>query len=123
MILYQKLLCSIKAQNSTSRPMVYKIHLLSTVALLLLGFLPLTSAHDRGSDVKNTIDMEASQAAQINSSWPSQLSFPTDSSASLQSYFSYTQASGLMLAHIVVMTVAWFFILPIGKYKFHTAES
>lgn len=103
--------------------MVYKIHLLSTAALLLLGFIPLTSAHDHGSGVRKTIDMEALPAAQINSSWPSQLSFPTNSSASFQSYFSYPQASGLMLAHIVVMTVAWFFILPIGKYNFYTAES
>ena len=37
-------------------------------------------------------------------------------SASTQSYFAYPALSGLMLAHIVVMTIAWFFVLPIGKY-------
>lgn len=32
-----------------------------------------------------------------------------------QSYFAYPQHGSLMLAHIGLMTIAWFFILPIGK--------
>lgn len=35
-------------------------------------------------------------------------------SASPSSYFSYAPYSGLMLAHILLMTIAWFFILPVG---------
>lgn len=30
------------------------------------------------------------------------------------SYFSYAHYPSLLLAHIVLMTLAWFFILPIG---------
>lgn len=38
------------------------------------------------------------------------------SSVSPQSYFTYPALSSLMLAHIVLMTIAWFFVLPIGKH-------
>ena len=31
-----------------------------------------------------------------------------------QSYFAYTDHAGLMMAHIVFMTVGWLFVLPIG---------
>jgi len=30
-------------------------------------------------------------------------------------YFAHPEHGGIMLAHIVLMTVAWFFVLPIGK--------
>ena len=32
-----------------------------------------------------------------------------------ESYFSYPHFGSLMLAHIALMTIAWFFVLPIGK--------
>lgn len=35
-------------------------------------------------------------------------------SASPQSYFTYPALRGLMLGHIILMTIAWFFVLPIG---------
>ena len=38
------------------------------------------------------------------------------SSASPQSYFTYPALSGLMLGHIVLMSVAWVFVLPVGKH-------
>ena len=31
-----------------------------------------------------------------------------------QSYFTYANHSGLMLAHIAFMTLGWLFVLPIG---------
>lgn len=31
-----------------------------------------------------------------------------------QTYFRYSEHSGLMMAHIFFMTIAWVFILPIG---------
>ena len=37
------------------------------------------------------------------------------SSTSPQSYFTYPSARGLILGHIVLMTLAWFLILPIGE--------
>lgn len=30
------------------------------------------------------------------------------------SYFTYSDYSGLMMAHIILMTVGWLFVLPIG---------
>ena len=35
-----------------------------------------------------------------------------------QSYFTYGNHSGLILAHIAFMTLGWFFVLPIGALKF-----
>lgn len=32
-----------------------------------------------------------------------------------QSYFAYPEGSGLLTAHIILMVIAWFFILPTGK--------
>ena len=32
-----------------------------------------------------------------------------------QSYFSYPASGGLMLGHVILMTLAWVFILPIGE--------
>ena len=37
------------------------------------------------------------------------------SDASLQTYFTYPAMAGLMVGHIVLMTLAWFFVLPIGE--------
>ena len=34
---------------------------------------------------------------------------------SLPNYFSLDKHSNMMLAHIVLMVLAWFFILPIGE--------
>lgn len=33
-------------------------------------------------------------------------------------YFTYPDYSGLMIAHIVLMTVGWLFVLPIGMSPF-----
>ena len=35
-----------------------------------------------------------------------------------QSYFTYGNHSGLMLAHIAFMTLGWFFVLPVGTFNF-----
>ena len=35
-----------------------------------------------------------------------------------QSYFTYGNHSGLMLAHIAFITLGWFFVLPVGTFKF-----
>ena len=32
-----------------------------------------------------------------------------------QSYFTYPAMGGLMLGHVLLMTLAWFFLLPIGE--------
>ena len=40
----------------------------------------------------------------------------------LPSYFSHSDFSGLMLAHIAFMAIAWVFILPIGKALFFSTS-
>ena len=37
----------------------------------------------------------------------------------LMSYFSYKKHSSSIIAHIVLMVVAWFFVLPIGVQEPH----
>ena len=39
------------------------------------------------------------------------------------SYFSYSEYSGILLSHIIIMTIAWAFILPVGKLLFHLTIS
>ena len=39
------------------------------------------------------------------------------------SYFALERLSSHMLAHIALMTVAWFFILPVGKSPSQTAPN
>ena len=50
---------------------------------------------------------------------PSPSSMPAatmgSSSPSPQSYFGYPALGGLMLGHVILMTLAWFFVLPIGE--------
>ena len=78
-------------------------------ATLLLATISIVLAHghdDHPSEMADT------------GSVPSSLSIATinSSSVSPQSYFTYPGLNGLMLGHIVLMTVAWFFILPISKH-------
>lgn len=35
------------------------------------------------------------------------------------SYFAYDKHVGSIIAHIVLMFVAWFFVLPVGMYPYH----
>lgn len=77
-------------------------------ALLLLGALPLALAHEDESDEggANLAHLTSTTSvAALNSSTVEQ-----------QSYFAYSSHGGLMLAHIGLMIVAWFFVLPIGDY-------
>lgn len=90
---------------------------LSILTLLtLLALLPLAIARSHESYADSTSDMGPSEAAGMtalsNSTFPVMVNL---TSAISQSYFSYPHFSGLILAHIVLMTIAWVFILPIGK--------
>lgn len=77
-------------------------------ATLLLATTSVVLAHSHDDHAGGTADLgpasSSTSAASMNSS-----------SVSPQSYFTYP-ASGLMLGHIVVMTIAWFFVLPVGKH-------
>ena len=75
-------------------------------ALLLLASLPIVVTHTHGNDGSV---MAALKSASTNTT------LSATNTASLESYFAYSEHGGLMLAHIVLMTVAWVFVLPIGE--------
>lgn len=94
--------------------MVHTKRLLYIAALSLLHVLPFALSHgdDHGNGPADMqAGMEMAKAQHLNSS--TQLT-----SVPEQSYFAYPEYGGLMLAHIGLMTIAWFFILPIGEIIF-----
>lgn len=90
--------------------MVHRAHLITIAALVLLGLSSPTLAHEHGDHMANPLELEAS------SSHPTtHMNGMTSSVASPQSYFAYPEHSGLLGAHVILMVIAWFFILPIGE--------
>lgn len=89
--------------------MVHTLSLRFIGATLLLATTSVVLAHSH--------DDHPGEMADIGSV-PSSLSIANinSSSVSPQSYFTYPGLNGLMLGHIVLMTVAWLFVLPIGKH-------
>lgn len=81
-------------------------------ALALWGLLPLAFAHSHESHAGDPMDMAMSGAATHMAS-ASNVTIKATTPV-LPSYYSHSEFSGLMLAHIAFMTIAWFFILPIG---------
>lgn len=72
------------------------------VGVALLALLPLALAHGDEMDMDMNMDATAPVATSEASG-----------DAPLN-YFRLTEHSGLMLAHIVIMTISWVFVLPIG---------
>ena len=80
-----------------------------TGALLLLGAASAYSPH-HGDEVDMVTSLNAglqtpNATATLNMTLPL---MPL-------SYFSYNHHASLLLAHIILMTVAWFFLLPISR--------
>ena len=78
-------------------------------ATLLLAITSVVLAHGHDDHAGETTDLGLT---------PSSMSAVSMNltSASPQSYFTYPALGGLVLGHIVLMTVAWFFVLPISKH-------
>jgi len=74
---------------------------------VLLGLAPLTVAHGHDEEMK----MDMGEPAISRPTIP----LPSASAAGLGSYFQYGEHSGLMFAHILLMVVAWVFVLPVGE--------
>ena len=93
--------------------MVQKQLIALSTALSLLEAVPRALAH--GDDVYGSEGQGTgtTMATAIFSTIPS-VTANASVSMTPESYFSYPAMSGLMLAHIIIMTVAWFFILPLG---------
>lgn len=89
--------------------MVHTSSLRLICATLLLATTPVILAHGHNDHASETVNMGPAptslSAASMNSS-----------SAPPQSYFTYPALGGLILGHIVLMTVAWSIFLPIGKH-------
>ena len=90
--------------------MVHTGSLLVTAALLLLGALPPSLAHDHDGHVENPVEVKAFPSTSVL-----ELNAMNSSVALPQSYFTYTENSTLLGAHVVLMVIAWLFILPVGK--------
>jgi hypothetical protein len=77
---------------------------ISRTSVVLLGLASIAVAH--GHDEDMGMNMASTEASR-----------PTLSTvASPETYFNYGEHSGLMMAHIVIMTVCWIFVLPIGMF-------
>ena len=85
-------------------------------AFSLLEALPRALAHDHGDQGSEAMDMGAIMTTTISSAMPS-ATVNISVSATPESYFTYPSMGGLMLGHIIIMTIAWFFMLPIGKQE------
>lgn len=92
-------------------------HFTFSAALALLAALPPTVAHDDGGHMTNPLELDASLLT------PALELLAKNSSVALpQSYFTSPQGSRLLTAHITLMLIAWFFILPIGKISISDSQ-
>ena len=101
--------------------MVHTRSLTVVAALLLLAVLPLSLAHNHESNAGEPIGMGAPEVSHLDHSTETvSAANMSSSTTSPQSFFALHEFGSLMLAHIVLMTIAWFFILPIGGRIFGT---
>jgi hypothetical protein len=85
--------------------------ILTLAGLVLLGLLPLASAHgDDEGDAAMNMDMGDSSVER-----PTIPSISNSTSSEPVSYFQYGGPTGLMVAHIALMTLGWVFVLPVGE--------
>lgn len=84
--------------------------LVANAITLLWGLASVANAHDHAKG--GNMEMGGSEVSRpvlaTAASSPEAIPDP-------QTYFHYGEHSGVMVAHIVLMTLAWVFILPIGR--------
>lgn len=76
---------------------------LAGAVLLDLASVALAHGHDEDAAMDVSSGMTLTEAHISNSSV-----------LGLPSYFRHNENSGLVLAHIVLMSIAWVFVLPLG---------
>ena len=76
----------------------------------------LAHGDDGGEGESMKMGAHVTPAMSVSNAMPSASTVAAPSSS--ESYFAYSKFGGLMLAHIVLMTIAWFFVLPIGLWAF-----
>lgn len=101
--------------------MAKRFTFLLTTAFSLLEALTLAAAHGHKGHATDVAGSGSSGVAPRPHPPNSTVAAVMVSSpASPSSYFSYAPHSGLMLAHILLMTLAWFFVLPVGESRAST---
>ena len=95
--------------------MVHTYGLTRLTALLLLGAVPLALSHGHGSHDGEMEGMGVPKTAHLITSNSTLTVTMNSSTVAPQSYFTYPNHGGLMLAHIVLMIIAWVFTLPISE--------
>lgn len=90
---------------------------LRALALLCLAAIALAHGDDTAMDMDTGHtghDLPATAIATATA--PTTITASAVPSSEPESYFAHPQHSGVILGHIVLMVLAWFFILPIGSY-------
>lgn len=83
--------------------------------LILFGLAPLIAGH--GND-EPEMDMDMTMTSTTMAMATAIASITTNSSAMVEppNYFRYPEHGGAMVAHIIFMTVAWVFFLPLCEW-------
>lgn len=87
--------------------------------LLFLAFTALTHSHALGHgdmDIGMGMNHDSGGTESSNEQSNSTSSSPSSDSSGPMSYFAYQKHAGSIIAHIALMVIAWFFILPIGTH-------
>lgn len=93
--------------------MVPHYRVVALASLLLLQTSLRVLAHDHAVDGHGAEMVDATPVISMpNATTP--VNMPGTSNSSL-TYFALSQHASLMLGHIILMTVGWFFVLPIGE--------
>jgi len=84
----------------------------AAAALLLLGLALTVSAHEDGSHMGTAVgvDMDMSLSESL-----SNITMSNSTIAAPINYFRHPEYSYMMLVHIILMTLSWVFVLPIGN--------
>jgi hypothetical protein len=90
-----------------------------TLFLGVLILLPLSAGALPHDDDHGSMDMHGELGPSHGPSAIPSLAVDGDNQP-IMSYFSYEKHSSSVIAHIILMTLAWFFVLPIGSHKFRS---
>jgi hypothetical protein len=84
----------------------------AALLLLLLGLALTVSAHEDGSHMGTSagVDMDMSLSKSL-----SNITMSNSTIAVPINYFRHPEYSYMMLIHIILMTLSWVFVLPIGN--------
>jgi len=85
------------------------------LVLILLSIASIALAH--GHDENEAMDMAGGEMSHTEASRPIISAISNSTDPGPPSYFRPTEHSGLMLAHIVLMSIGWIFILPLGEFS------